>query len=222
MEEVASCPALSLLAAVRQDTPAISVKQVTWLLPKSLSMSLSRGGGGGTQIWFRRGCAAEAAKPVPIFKGHFGRKGYPLLGVFIQENDVLCTLATKWAKISSIYSKITKVGGMFRDFLGKKVTHFSGTPPFTILGEYPPPPPGLSLCFCTFAGKCSLICHAIDSKHCRTRLKRQFFFLRKRNRGLSITYNKRLHMKSNEIRIVIEVFDILISRQFTLLFKILL
>ena len=47
-----------------------------------------RGGGGGTQIWFRRGCAAEAAKPVPIFKGHFGGKGYPLLGVFIQENDV--------------------------------------------------------------------------------------------------------------------------------------
>ena len=27
----------------------------------------------------------------------------------------LCTLATKWAKISSIYSKITKVGGMFKD-----------------------------------------------------------------------------------------------------------
>ena len=26
----------------------------------------------GTQICFRRGCAAEAAKPVPIFKGHFG------------------------------------------------------------------------------------------------------------------------------------------------------
>ena len=46
------------------------------------------GGGGSTQIWFRRGCAAEAAKPVPIFKGHFGGKGYPLLGVFIQENDV--------------------------------------------------------------------------------------------------------------------------------------
>ena len=46
------------------------------------------GGGGVTQIWFRRGCAAEAAKPVPIFKGHFGGKGYPLLGVFIQENEV--------------------------------------------------------------------------------------------------------------------------------------
>ena len=35
----------------------------------------SRGGGGGTQIWFRRGCAAEAAKPIPIFKGHFGGNG---------------------------------------------------------------------------------------------------------------------------------------------------
>ena len=44
--------------------------------------------GGGTQIWFGQGCAAEAAKPVPIFKGHFGGKGYPLLGVFIQENYV--------------------------------------------------------------------------------------------------------------------------------------
>ena len=46
------------------------------------------GGGGGTQIWFRRGCAAEAAKPVPIFKGHFGGKGYPLLRVFSQESGV--------------------------------------------------------------------------------------------------------------------------------------
>ena len=44
--------------------------------------------GGGTQIWFRRGCAAEAAKPIPIFKGHFGGKGYLLLRVFSQENDV--------------------------------------------------------------------------------------------------------------------------------------
>ena len=50
------------------------------------------GGGGGTQIWFRRGCAAEAAKPVPIFKGHFDGKGYPLLGVFIQEKLRFCVL----------------------------------------------------------------------------------------------------------------------------------
>ena len=68
------------------------------------------GGGGGTQIWFRRGCAAEAAKPVPTFKGHFGGKGYPLLRVLVKKIVFLCTLATKRAKISSIYSKITKVG----------------------------------------------------------------------------------------------------------------
>ena len=49
---------------------------------------LAAGGGGGTQIWFRRGCAAEAAKPIPIFKGHFGGKGYLLLRVFSQENYV--------------------------------------------------------------------------------------------------------------------------------------
>ena len=34
------------------------------------------------------GVPLRAAKPVPIFKGHFGGKGYPLLGFFIQENDV--------------------------------------------------------------------------------------------------------------------------------------
>ena len=64
----------------------------------------------------------------------------------------LCTLATKWAKISSIYSKITKVGGMFRDFpaqnrdpclgtLAEKSPIRAAHPPFTILREYPPPPP---------------------------------------------------------------------------------
>ena len=46
------------------------------------------GGGGYSDLGFRRGCAAEAAKPVPIFKGHFGGKGYPLLRVFSQENGV--------------------------------------------------------------------------------------------------------------------------------------
>ena len=80
------------------------------------------GGGGGTQIWFRRGCAAEAAKPVPIFKGHFGGKGYPL-GFLVKKMVFLCTLATKRAKISSIYSKITKVGGMFKVFQLKTIPY---------------------------------------------------------------------------------------------------
>ena len=40
-------------------------------------------GGGGTQIWFRRGCAAEAAKPVPIFSLRviLAEKGTHYLGV---------------------------------------------------------------------------------------------------------------------------------------------
>ena len=94
------------------------------------------GGGGGTQMLFGRGCEAEASKPVPIFKGHFGGKVYPLLGIFSQENYVCVYFSDEMGeiKLSSIYSKITKVGGMFRDFpaqnrdpclgtLGRKVTH---------------------------------------------------------------------------------------------------
>ena len=40
---------------------------------------------GGTQIWFGRGCAASASKQLPIFKGHFGKKGYPLLSSFLKK-----------------------------------------------------------------------------------------------------------------------------------------
>ena len=63
----------------------------------------------------------------------------------------LCTLATKLAKISSIYSKITKLHPMFRDFSGKTITPclgifcekspISAAHPRSPLGEYPPPPP---------------------------------------------------------------------------------
>ena len=57
--------------------------------------ALGARGGGGTQMLFGRGCAADAAKPVPIFKGHFGGKGYPLLGAFIQENYVFVYFSDK-------------------------------------------------------------------------------------------------------------------------------
>ena len=40
---------------------------------------------GGTQIWVGQGCAARASKPVPIFKGDFGQKGYPFLRIFLQK-----------------------------------------------------------------------------------------------------------------------------------------
>ena len=40
-------------------------------------------GAGGTQIWFWQGCAADDAKPLPVFRGNFGRKWYPFLGIFL-------------------------------------------------------------------------------------------------------------------------------------------
>ena len=41
--------------------------------------------GGGTQISVGQGCAARASKPIPIFKGDIGQKGYPFLRIFLQK-----------------------------------------------------------------------------------------------------------------------------------------
>ena len=77
-----------------------------WLLP------------GGTQIWVGQGCAARASKPLPIFKGDFGRKGYPFLRIFLE----------KWAHFSKISQFLwflpcglsQKSWPMFKDFFYKK------------------------------------------------------------------------------------------------------
>ena len=49
-------------------------------LKSRLTVLKSEGGlvqlwGGGTQTCFERVCAAQASKPLPIFKDDFGRKG---------------------------------------------------------------------------------------------------------------------------------------------------
>ena len=86
------------------------------------------GGGGGTQMLFGRGCEAEASKPVPIFKGNFGGKGYPLLGVWrkrvpiirdflVKKIMFLCTLATK------LRAKLQKWGACLGIFQLKTGTH---------------------------------------------------------------------------------------------------
>ena len=41
--------------------------------------------GGSAKIWFGQGCATQAPKPLPIFKGHLGRKRYPLLKIFLEK-----------------------------------------------------------------------------------------------------------------------------------------
>ena len=43
---------------------------------------------GGTQIWVGQGCAARASKPIPIFKGDFGQKGYPFLGFSFKNRPI--------------------------------------------------------------------------------------------------------------------------------------
>ena len=59
-----------------------------------VSISTPGGGGGGVlRFGSDGGVPLKPPNPVPIFKGHFGGKGYPLLGVFIQEITFLCTLA---------------------------------------------------------------------------------------------------------------------------------
>ena len=55
-------------------------------LPKwEVSACQSGGGGGGGVLRFGlKGGAARASKPLPIFKSHFDRKGYPFLGIFLE------------------------------------------------------------------------------------------------------------------------------------------
>ena len=59
------------------------------IVPTSLHTFNTRGGGGGGVLCFGSD-GGVPLKPPNLYpsKGHFGGKGYPLLGVFIQENDV--------------------------------------------------------------------------------------------------------------------------------------
>ena len=39
---------------------------------------------GGTQIWFGRGRAAQALKPITISKGYVCQKWYPIVGISLK------------------------------------------------------------------------------------------------------------------------------------------
>ena len=102
------------------------------------------GGGGGVQIWFLRGCAADRMpKPVPI-RVMLGGTWYPWLRVFSQENCVFVDVSDLRGDTSSIYSKVGKSGRYvewrisllnnhttFKPFFSNKVTaiSMSGKPP---------------------------------------------------------------------------------------------
>ena len=83
---------------------------------------------GGTQIWVGQGCAARASKPLPIFKGDFGRKGYPFfkdfswkIGPFFKHFTILGVFAihVKTQKFELSQKSLP----MFKDFLVKYGIH---------------------------------------------------------------------------------------------------
>ena len=63
----------------------LHIPQLSDDLSQIYGLSLAGPAPGGTQIWFGQGCATAASKRLPIFKGHFGRKGYPFLGIFLEK-----------------------------------------------------------------------------------------------------------------------------------------
>ena len=56
------------------------------LLWKSFFMVFGWTYGGVILIWYGWGGAIWASKPLPIFKGHFGRKRYPFLGICFEKH----------------------------------------------------------------------------------------------------------------------------------------
>ena len=111
---------------------------------------------GGTQIWFGRGCAARASKPIPMFRGHFGRKRVPMsrdisrnigpfgcsiwqtpenFGIFWKTDPCLGFFSKKWYPCLGISCK--------------KPTNFCGTSPY-VLNMWVTPPPGIVHCYLEF------------------------------------------------------------------------
>ena len=98
------------------------------------------------------GVPLKPPKPVPIFKGHFGGKGYPLLRVFSQENGVFVYFSDeKGEKYLVSTAKLQKWGAclrfssskpypMFKDF-SQKSDLLERHTPYALHSEYHPPPP---------------------------------------------------------------------------------
>ena len=59
----------------------------------------------GVLLLFGRGCEAEASKPVPIFKGHFGRKGTHYEGFFLKSDPSLRVILQKGYPLLGIFPK---------------------------------------------------------------------------------------------------------------------
>ena len=75
---------------------------------------------GGTQIWFGRGVLLEPHKPLPIFKGHFGSKRYPLLRIFLKIGPFFTNFAIfgvfAMQKPENLHGHSQKIGHILKVF----------------------------------------------------------------------------------------------------------
>ena len=81
-------------------------------------------------VWI--GCAAQISKPLPIFKGHFGRKRYQNLEIFLEKHThFLNFLVVAYTRKFSSSQKtdpclgifLLKMGPMFKVLKKKKQTN---------------------------------------------------------------------------------------------------
>ena len=91
---------------------------------------------GGTQIWLGQGCAARASKPLPIFKGDFGRKGYPFLRIFLEKypgggTHIFGRMGMCCSNGSFFYKKSLNMGPIFYQKILKHGTTFLTEPKFS-------------------------------------------------------------------------------------------
>ena len=105
----------------------LSYKSTLFLTIVSLEIQEYVDPRGATHIWVGQGCAAWASKPIPIFKGDFGQKGYPFLRIFLQNRPIFF-LIPRFSGFSHgenpknhvVWGSVRKVDTCFKNFLGKK------------------------------------------------------------------------------------------------------
>ena len=90
----------------------------------------------GTQIWVGQGCNARASKPLPIFKGDFGRKGYPFLRIFLEKylgggTHIFGRMGMCRSNGSLFYKKSLNIGPVFYQKILKHGSTFLTEPKFS-------------------------------------------------------------------------------------------
>ena len=82
-----------------------------------------------------KGCNARASKPLPIFKGDFGRKGYPFLRIFLEKypggTHIFGRMGMCRSNGSLFYKKSLNMGPVFYKKILKHGSTFLTEPKFS-------------------------------------------------------------------------------------------